>query len=100
MSESRVYLLDSTGNPLAELLVGDSEGGWFTGKVVSQNFPSEVEKALAWYDEIVRHQMLSYLDEATSAVERFSLKVRFPDGSMHPLYSLHMGQPNGVSFRT
>jgi hypothetical protein len=100
MTESRkVYLIGPDGNTLAELSIADEEEGWFTGKVVRENFPSEVEKALAWYDEVVQDQMLSYLDDAVAAVQRFELQVKFPDGWTHRTYSLHVGRSNEVSFR-
>ena len=98
MSDTNVLLLDSRGNILAELLVSDEEG-WFSGRVLSQRFPSELASDLARYDEVVEHQMLSYLDEALAAVEHWGLEVRFRDGSTHPVYSLHISQPNEVSFR-
>jgi hypothetical protein len=43
--------------------------------------------------------MLSYLDQATAAVESFELHARFPDGSTHKTYSLHVSPSNEVSFR-
>ena len=100
MAESKkVFLIGPDGNALAELLIADEEEGWFTGKVVWQNFPFEVKKALAWYDEVVQDQMLSYLDEAAGAVQRFELQAQFPDGSTHKTYSLHVSPSNEVSFR-
>jgi hypothetical protein len=100
MAESRkVFLIGSDGNTVAELLIADEDEGWFTGKVVWQSFPFEVKKALAWYDEVVQDQMLSYLDEAVAAVQRFELQARFPDGSAHKTYSLHVSPSNEVSFR-
>jgi hypothetical protein len=98
MNETRAALVDPRGNTLAEILVSDEEG-WFWGRVLSQNFPSEVAKDLAWYDEIVQHQTLNYLDEAMAAVARWGLRVRSRDGSTYPIYSLHIGQPEEVSFR-
>src|SRR5437764_13230898 len=98
MNETQVILADSAGNTLAELLVSDEEG-WFSGRVLSQSFPSEIAKDLAWYDEVVQHQMLSHLDEAIARVEHWAFKVRFRDGSTHPVYSLHISRPNDVSFR-
>src|SRR5262245_7589541 len=95
----QMELVDSQGHALAELLVSDEEEGWFSGRVLSQSFPSEVAKDLAWYDEVVQHQMLSYLDEAMVAVARWGLRVRFRDGSTHPTFALHISQPNEVSFR-
>jgi hypothetical protein len=94
----QLELVDSQGHTLANLLVSD-EGGWFSGRVLSQSFPSEVAKDLAWYDEVVQHQMLSYLDEAMAAVARWGLRVQFRDGSTYPTYALHVGLPDEVSFR-
>ncbi len=100
MAESRkVYLVGPDGDTLAELSIDDEEEGWFTGRVVRQSFPPEVEKALTWYDEVVQDQMLSYLDEAVAAVQRLELQAKFPEGSTHRTYSLHVGPSNEVSFR-
>src|SRR5438105_3611417 len=100
MAESKkVFLIGPDGNTLAELLIADEEEGWFTGRVVWQSFPFEVNKALAWYDEVVQDQMLSYLDEAVAAVQRFELQAKFQDGSAHKTYSLHVSSSNEVSFR-
>ena len=95
----KVFLIGSDGNTLAELRIADEEEGWFTGRVVWQNFPFEVKKALAWYDEVIQDQMLSYLDEATATVQQLELQARFPDGSTHKTYSLHVSPSNEVSFR-
>jgi hypothetical protein len=94
-----MFLVDPDGNTLAELLIADEEEGWFTGKVVWQHFPFEVKKALAWYDEVVQDQMLSYLDEAVAAVQRFELQAKFLDGSTHKTFSLHVSPTNEISFR-
>lgn len=100
MAESKkVLLIGPDGNTLAELLIAGEEEGWFTGKVVWQSFPLEVKKALAWYDEVMQDQMLSYLDEAVAAVQRFELQAKFPDGSAHKTYSLHVSPSNEASFR-
>src|SRR5437870_2939578 len=98
MGDTQVLLVDCIGDILAELLVSDEEG-WFSGRVLSQNFPSEVARDLAWYDEVVQHQMLSYLDKATAAVEHWGLQVKLRDGSTHPVYSLHISRFKEVSFR-
>jgi hypothetical protein len=95
----KVFLIGPDGSRLAEFLIADQEEGWFTGRVLWQSFPSEVKDSLAWYNEVVRDQMLSYLDEATAAVQRFDLEARFPDGSTHKAYSLHVSPANEVSFR-
>jgi hypothetical protein len=101
MAESKkVLLIGPDGGTLAELLIADEEEGWFTGRVIRQTFPGEVQKALDWYDEVVQDQMLSYVDEAVAAVQKFELHAKFPDGSMHKTYSLHVSPSNEVSFRT
>jgi hypothetical protein len=100
MAESRkAFLIGSNGTALAELRITSEDEGWFSGKLVWQNFPFEVKKALAWYDEVVQGQMLSYLDEATAAVQRFELQAQLPDGSTHQTYSLHVNPSDEVSFR-
>ncbi len=101
MAESKkVFLLGPEGNTLAELLIADEEEGWFTGRVIWQNFPFEVKKVLAWYDEVVHDQMLSYLDEASLAVQRLELQAKFPEDTTHKTYSLHVSPSKEVSFRT
>jgi hypothetical protein len=100
MAESKkVFLIGPDGNTLAELLIADEDEGWFTGRIISQIFPFVVKKALAWYDEVVRDQMLSYFDEAAAAVQRLDLQATFSDGSTHKTYSLHVSPSNEVSFR-
>jgi hypothetical protein len=100
MADSRkVDLIGPDADTLAELWIADEEEGWFTGRVIRRSFPPEVDRALAWYDEVVRDQMLSYLDEAAAAVQKFELQARFPDGSTHQTYSLHVSPSNEVSFR-
>ncbi len=100
MAESKkAFLIGPDGSTLAEVRIDDEEEGWFTGRVVCQNFPLEVKKALAWYDEVMQDQMLSYLDEAVAAIQRFELQARFPNGSTHKTYSLHVSPSSEVSFR-
>jgi hypothetical protein len=99
MIGSRFLLLAPDGKALAELSVACDAEGWYTGKVLSQDFPPSVKGALEWYNEVVQHQMLSYLDEATSAVESLDLRIKSPDESIHRVYSLHIAAPDEVSFR-
>jgi hypothetical protein len=100
MDESNnVLLVGPDGSTLAELVIVEEEEGWFTGRVISQVLPFAVKHALVWYDEVVRDQMLSYLDEAAAAVQRLGLQASFPDGSTHKTYSLHLSPSNEVSFR-
>jgi hypothetical protein len=96
---SKVDLIGPDDSTLAELVIADEEEGWFTGRIVRQSFPAEVKKALTWYDEVIRDQMLSYLDEAAADVEKFKLRARFPDGSMPTTYSLHVSPSDEVTFR-
>ncbi len=100
MNAERVTLADAAGNVIANLLLTSEEDGWFTGTVLSQQFPPEVKRALDWYDEVVENQMLSYLDEASASVEQFGLCLRQPHASPRRVYSLHIDQQGQVSFRT
>jgi hypothetical protein len=100
MTDTRtVLLLGPDARPLAELAITDEEEGWLSGRVLWQRFPPEVARALAWYDEVVQDQMLSYLDEAAEAVERLGLQARLADGSTHPTFRLHVSRSQEVSFR-
>ena len=97
---STVFLIDENASKVAEFQITDEEDGWFLGKVIWQTMPSDMRRALDWYDEIVRDQMLSYLDDALARIQTFELKAVFPDGSAHKTYSLHITTNDEVSFRT
>lgn len=100
MADSKiVYFLSADGSILAESRIDHEEAGWFSGSIVWRRFPLEINKALDWYDEVVQGQMLSYLDEAGDAVQKFDLTVKFPDGSTHKTYGLNISPSNDVSFR-
>ncbi|GEM_PF-5191330 len=99
MRHEKLTLIDAEGNPLAHLEAMADGNDWFVGKVVSEQFPAPLKDALAWYDEVVEGQMLSYLDAAAEAVAQFGLRVRHPDGTSRPVFSLHIDKQNDVSFR-
>jgi hypothetical protein len=100
MNAEQQALIDANGNPVAQVRVCGEADGWFTGELLSQDFPQRLQEALAWYDEVVENQMLSYLDQATAAVEQFGLRSRHADGSTQPVFALHITRQNEVSFRT
>jgi hypothetical protein len=100
MTAQRVALADGAGNVIAELLLTREDDGWYTGSVIAHQLPSQLKRALDWYDEAVDNQMLSYLDEATAAVEQFGLCLRHPNGSVRNVYALHIDRQERVSFRT
>jgi hypothetical protein len=100
MSDEKLTLIDADGNPLAELEVTAREDDWFTAKLLSQQFPPKLKDALAWYDEIIEGQMLSYLDRAADAVAQFNLRVRDANGVVRKVFSLHVNKQSEVSFRT
>jgi hypothetical protein len=52
------------------------------------------------FREVIVGPFLSYLDEATAAVQKFELHAKFPDGSTQKPYALHVSPSNSVSFRT
>ena len=99
MNPETLTLTDAAGNAVAELVMSHEDDGWHSGRVRSLQLPAELKEALDWYDEVVENQMLSYLDQALAAVERWGLRVRFRDGLTHPFYSLHISRSNDVSFR-
>lgn len=97
---SSVFLIDENESELAEFQITGDEDGWFLGKVIWHAIPPDLKKALDWYDEIVRDQMLSFMDDTVARIQAFELKARFPDGSTHKTYSLHITTNDDVSFRT
>ncbi len=99
MLAQTLTLLDASHTPLAEFLITGAEEGWYSGRLLTQRFLPEVHEALRWYAEVVDHQMLSYLDDALAAVERFELRVQWPDGSRQRVFSLHVSPTHEVTFR-
>jgi hypothetical protein len=99
MKSERLNLVDGLGNCLADVEIASQEDGWFVGRLVSHRFTPEIRAALDWYDEVVENQMLSYLDQATSAVEQIGFRVRFPDGTSANVYSLHIDAKSEVRLR-
>lgn len=100
MSAEKLSLVDPMGIVVAELNVTDEDQGWFFGEILTQHFSPQLTKALDWYDEVLATQTLSVLDEALAMVEQFGLKVRYPNGSLRKVFSLHVNKQNEVSFRT
>jgi hypothetical protein len=93
-------MIDICGREIARIAVAACEEGWYYVSVLSSSFPSELQSALQWYDEVVLKQMLSYLDEALERVARFQLRVRLPDGHCESVHSFQLS-PNGeATFRT
>lgn len=100
MKNEKLTLTDRDGNVLAEVEVTAQPDGWLVGKVVSQAFPPQFRQALAWYDEVLEGQMLSYLDQATDAIDRFGVIVSSLGSPAQRVYSLHVTSQGEVSFRT
>ena len=100
MADEKWTLIGAADNPLAELQVTAAENDWFTGRLLSQQFPPNLKDALAWYDEVIDGQMLSYLDGATDAVDQIGLRIRLPNGTARRVFSLHINKQGEVSFRT
>jgi hypothetical protein len=99
MNPEPLTLIDAAGLPVAELLLTREDDGWLSGSVLSQRLPPKLKEALDWYDEVVENQMLSYLDQALEAVDRFGLSARSQDGTARKVYALHVSKQNEVSLR-
>ena len=93
-------IIDQLGRQVATCILSDVEDGWHYGKVVTGQFPQELSRHLSWYDEVVSGQMLSFLDEARAAIDKFQLRLRRSDGSITPVYSLHVMRNGELTFRT
>jgi hypothetical protein len=99
MTAENLVLVDESGKQLAQLAVTGQEDGWTFATLVAPQFPAKLRESLEWYDEVVEHQMLSFLDSALASIDRFELRVRYPDATQHKVYSLHVNRQNEVSFR-
>lgn len=100
MNPETLTLVDAAGKHVAELAVTNEEDGWFYGAILSQEFPRELKESLEQYDQVLTHQTLSFLDSALAEIERFGLSVRYPNGSLRRVFSLHVNLQDEVSFRT
>jgi hypothetical protein len=99
MDAEKLTIVDADGRDVAELVVTSAENGWFHGRLLARRFPPKLQEALDWYDEVVEHQMLSYLDQALASVEKFGLAARFASGACQRVHSLQITKQDEASFR-
>lgn len=99
MSTSICSIIDNHGRRVAEVAIQAVEDEWYYGRLVGEAIPEGLRRDLAWYDEVVSNQMLSYLDDALHAVERHGLAVLLPDETRHKVYSLHINTSGETAFR-
>lgn len=92
-------IIDAEGQEVAEIAISEIEDGWYCGTVVRDEFSEKLKQALEWYDEVVSDQMLSFVDEALAAVDRFQLRVCLSDESCEDVYSLQLSKNGEVTFR-
>ena len=98
MSSTTFSILDNLGRPVAEFELLELESDWYDGRLVSDAMPEGIRRDLGWLDEVVSNQLLSYLDDAILAVERHALSVRFPDGTCHRAFALHVSKSGETEF--
>jgi hypothetical protein len=99
MTSSICSVIDHQGCRVAEVEIQGVEDEWYHGRLVEATLPEGLRRDLAWYDEVISQQMLSYLDDALHAVERHGLSVCFPDDTCHRVYSLHIDPAGETTFR-
>lgn len=84
---------------IAEIEINDIENDWYYGTIITNRFDEAEKKALAWYDEVVTGQMLSYVDEALLAVEKLGFNVRFSNDKCARIHSVHLSGERTIVFR-
>lgn len=99
MASSICSIMDNQGRQVAEIDIQGVENEWYYGRLMTDAIPEGLRRDLEWYDEVVSTQMLSYLDDATDAVERHGLSVCFPDETCHKAYGLHIDKSGETAFR-
>ena len=99
MATSACSVIDNQGDRVAEIEIQSVEDEWYYGRLVNDAMPEGLRRDLAWYDEVVSNQMLSYLDDALAAVGRHQLSVCLPNEASHRVYSLHIGRTGETTFR-
>jgi hypothetical protein len=99
VSSFAVTLIDRHASQLASFWIDAIQEGWYSGHVNSSSFPPDLQQRLEWYNEVVSNQMLSFVDDARSAIDQHHLLVRLPSGDVHPVVALHVMRSGDVSFR-
>ena len=97
--EIQCQFITAMGQQIAKVLVREIEDGWYYGTLTDENFPPDLKEALAWYDEVVSDQLLSFADEAIAAVDKFQLQVCLDGEAGEQIYSLHVSNNRDVEFR-
>lgn len=99
MANPTVSILDQAGRFIGGVEIEAVEDGWYYGQLNGEIQSEDLRRDLAWYDEVVSQQMLSFLDEATAAVQRHELIARFSDDTHRKIYALHLERSGSTSFR-
>ena len=98
MPSTTYTILDYQHRPIAEFDLLELVDEWYYGRLASDALPEAIRRDLDWYDEVVSKQLLSYIDDAILAVERHALSERFPDGTCHRAFALHVSKSGETEF--
>ena len=94
------HITDKSGRKVAEIVIDNTDEGWYHGSILHECFLDYQKEALQWYDEVVTEQMLSYFDESLAIIDGLGLHVHFSEINIEPVHSMHMSKDGKVSFRT
>jgi hypothetical protein len=99
--ESRTYLLaDAEGHVFGRIEVHETSDGWLLGKLTEDRLTPAMKQAFAWLEEIANDQMLSFLNEAEDAIEKYQFGIVIPGGNgFQPVYNLQIMNKTDVAFR-
>lgn len=99
MTSTLYTILNAQGHTIADIAITSIEEGWHYGHMVHDHLPDQLRQDCAWYDEVVSGQMLSFLDDATAAMDQYRLTIKAPDGTCQSLHSIHLEPTGDVTWR-
>lgn len=80
MSSQRVTIIDQSRQVVATAKVSEQDG-YFEGQIDLSLMPATLQRQFEEYEEMVAHQMFSFLDELEEKIGNLLLKVVFADGN-------------------
>src|SRR5437667_12041635 len=99
MSTETVQIIDLSAGVVATAQVAEKEGR-FSGLVDLDSMPADLRRLFDEFEEIVKEQVFSLLDEVEEKIAAHSLKVGLPDGQASRCEDLQIyPSTSRISFR-
>ena len=100
MSRTELFLQDKRGRKLGTILVERCEGNLRVGKIVPEEWPTDLQEVFSRYEQLINDQVLSILDEVEKEIDAYGFRVS--SGSTQngePITDLQITSDHRVSFR-